>query len=160
MRDGIQYGHLKVTYTYSPHNKVYYWVASWESFTSLAKSSTWWSCEHWSQISCPFYPNPCSCALQHSPTSTSHSSANSTLNKCRIKNVQPQKPISLLLPSPTRVVISEKSFGFLPSVHVNLETTQQQDSDHSCNYKNSVTNHDQGRDSQRLKVKYREEPMP
>lgn len=123
VRDKIQYGHLKVTYTYSPRNKVYYWVASRESFTSLAKSSTWWSCEHWSQISGPFYPNPCSCALQHSPTSTSYSSVNSTLNKCRIKNVQPQKPISLLLPSPTRVVISEKSFGFLPSFHVNLETT-------------------------------------
>lgn len=112
-------------------NQIYSGAASQETLTSLAKCSPWWSCEERSRTSSPFTPPLgrtlicCLWALQHSPTSASHNLVNSTLNKYLIKKkkVQPQEPISLLLPSPTRAIILEKSFGFLPSFHVNLETT-------------------------------------
>lgn len=97
-------------------------------------------------------------ALQPTPISISHSSVNFMLNKCLIKKCTTSK--THLSPSFSQsVIILVKSSGFLCSFSCSLGNKTTKDSDHSCNYKNSINNHDQGGDSQRLKTKCMKEPM-
>lgn len=95
-------GHIKGTVTCPPRKKGYSGIASQETQTSLAKSITCWSDADSPPV--PFTPPVRRGAviqhssLQHSSPSTSPKSVNSILNKCLIKNAQPQKPIYLLHP--------------------------------------------------------------